>query len=1030
MRLIPLTKFLAAFLSCVAQLFAQVPTGTLMINGGNTQTNETKITLSITGENCSKMMISSDKNFSSSSWEAFKAGSRNFQISSGDGRKQVYLKLMDDKGNQSSLIEAEIVLDQTPPTGSLTIEPDADRNQATIKLSAEGASQYRLSNREDFKGAEWKNYRSLVTGWVLSSGDGEKTVFGQFKDAAGNISQIVSAKTKIERAEPTQVSVLINNGQYYTQKREVTLSISAQDAKEIKLGESWQPYTTTLPYTLPEGDGDKMVEIWVRSASGKETKAKAKIVLDATPPQQTSISILQNTDAPLTSRKIDLKINAFEAEEMMISSDANFSGARWIPYRQNYYGWDLGADGDKVVYAKFKDAAGNESQAVSVKASLDRSAPEEARIEIKAKDMGIIEATNQKITNHMNEPVTLLISGQDAVEMLISNSPNFKDASWQPFKNKLEDWNLNAKADGDHFVYLKLRDQAGNQTRPVADNIKIDTQAPFANKISIAKNNGFCTDKDRNVLLNLSSSGADYMFIYNDGDESSSDWEPYSPSKLWRLGAEQGPKIVSVKFKDFVGNESAPVSTGIVLDNLGPTSPQIKINNGDQITNNPDKKVLVSVAANDADQFQISSSSEFSAAKWQSMSAANFMHELEGEDGKKTLFVRFKDQAGNLSEVASSSIILDRKPPIAASIKINEGQKITNSSKKVKLSLFAEGAAEMMVSNRYDFADANWEPFKKELDWTLKSGQGDKIVYARFKTAAQNTSGIVYAQIWVDEEAPKDGKIVINENERFCTEPSKRVTLKVLVKEASQMLISCNADFSGASWQSYQRIVTGFELCGEDGLKTVYAKFKDEAGNETEPVSASIILDRGLPEIEEIILDRGAAYTNHNQGIIQIDLKVNGATEMMISNNDKFMSPAVWEPFTFTKNWTLGKGNFGRKEVYFKFRDEAGNTTLPVSKGIIHDAQPPVIRNFSINQGKSTTTESSVALTIDALGASEMMISTNPNFDGASWQPFTRLLRHELDSQHGLKTIYIKLKDAAQNETMPKSASITFLEVE
>ncbi len=1021
---------LLLFFFYTAFTYAQVPTGTLIINGGSPQTNDTKVTLSITGENASKMMISGDKEFSSASWEAFKMGTRSYVLPAGDGRKQVFLKLMDAKGNQSSAIEAEIILDQTPPSGSFTIENQEDSHNATIKFTAEGAAQYRLSNREDFKGSEWKSYRSIVSGWILIPGDGEKTVYAQLKDAAGNISPTLTAKTQISRAEPSNVSLLINNGEYYTNKREVTLSLSAQDAKEVLIGEKWQPFASSIPYTLPEGDGEKMVEVRVRAASGKESKAKAKIVLDTTPPSQTSISILQNTDAPLSSRKIDLKINALDAEEMMLSSDANFGGARWMPYRKNYYGWDLGADGEKAIFAKFKDAAGNVSEPVSVKASLDRSAPEEARIEIKAQDMGIIEATNQKITNKINQPVTLIISGQNATEMLISNSPNFKDASWQPFQNKVENWNLQAKTDGDHFIYLKLRDKAGNQTRPVADNITIDTQAPFENKISVAKKPAYCTTKDRTVNLVLSSNGADYMLIYNDGNEESSDWEPYAPTKVWRLSEEQGPKIISAKFKDFIGNESAPVSTKIILDNQGPTSPKILINNGEKITNSPDKQVLVSVAANDASHFAISNSQDFSAAKWLPLSQANFLHTLEGGDGEKTLYAKFKDEAGNTSETVSTSIILDRKPPVAASIKINEGQKITNSSKKVRLTLNAEGASEMLISNSYDFADAQWQPFKKDLEWILKSGQGDKIVYARFKTAAQNTSGIVYAQIWVDEEAPKDGKIIINENARFCTDPSKKVTLKVLVNEATEMMIGCSPDFAGAQWRRYERIVPGFELCGEDGEKTLYAKFKDEAGNETEPVSASIILDRQTPVIEEIIIDKGAAYTNHPQGVVQIDLKVSGATEMMISNSDKFMSPALWEPFTFTKTWTLGKGSFGKKEVYFIFRDEAGNTSLPIAKSIIHDAQPPIIRNFSINQGKSTTTESGVLLGIDALGATEMMVSTNPSFEGAEWQPFTRLLRYELDSQHGLKTIYVKLRDAAMNESMPKTASITFVEVE
>ncbi len=1016
----------------VAIAWGQVPSGTLMINGGNPYTNELKATLYITGENATKMMISTDPSFASAQWETFKPGNREIRLEPGDGRKQVFLKLMDAKQNVSSVIEAEIILDQTPPTGSFTLEKEGESNKVTVRFSAQGATQYRLSNREDFKASEWKSYKSIVTGWLLTPGDGEKTVFAQLKDAAGNVSQTLSAKITLDRAEPSNVSLVINNGDYFTRSPQVTLSITAQDAKEIKLpgSDSWQPFTSPISYTLPAGDGEKIVEITVRSAAGKESKAKDKIVLDQTPPTQTAIAILQNTQSPIATRKVDLKLTAFEAEEMMISASPDFAGSRWIPYRQNYYGWDLGGEGEKTVYAKFRDAAGNESAPVYATASVDRSAPGEVRIEIKAKDMAIVEATNQKITNKQNEPVTLIISGADATEMLISNSPNFKGASWQPFKNKIEGWKLDAKDDGDHFVYLKLRDNAGNETRTVADNITLDTEPPFNNKISIAKNPVYCTSPERKVELILSSTKADYMLIYNDGNDQTSQWEPYAPTKTWVLSEGNGLKTISAKFKDFVGNESAPVSTKIILDNEGPTGAQIQINGGEKITNDPDKRVFIAVAANDAKMMQISNSPDFAGAKWMAMATTNFVHRLEGEDGLKTVYARFMDEAGNISQTVSASITLDRKAPLPAFIKINDGQKITNSTKKVKLTLQAEGATEMLISNRYDFADAEWQPYKTELDWTLRSGQGDKIVYARFRSAAGNLSRIIFAQIWVDEEAPKNGKLIINENERFCTDPSAQVTLKLLAQEATEMIISCSPDFAGANWQPYQRIIPAFSLCGEDGQKTLYAKFRDEAGNETEPVSASIILDRQLPIVEEIILDKAAPYTNNPQGIIQIDLKVSGATEMMISNSDKFMAPAQWETFSYTKSWTLAKGGYGKKTVYFRFRDEAGNTTLPVAKSIIHDAQPPVFRAFSINQGKSITTESTVALTIDALDATEMMVSTNPNFVDASWQPFTSLLRWELDSERGLKTLYVKLRDAAMNESAPKSASITFVDTE
>ncbi|MBU4204113.1 MAG: hypothetical protein KKD59_09245, partial [Acidobacteria bacterium] len=52
---------------------------------------------------------------------------------------------------------------------------------------------------------------------------------------------------------------------------------------------------------------------------------------------------------------------------------------------------------------------------------------------------------------------------------------------------------------------------------------------------------------------------------------------------------------------------------------------------------------------------------------------------------------------------------------------------------------------------------------------------------------------------------------------------------------ASQMMIADNSDFAGAVWENYA-VEKNWVLTGENGKKTVYAKFKDTAGNISNPV--------------------------------------------------------------------------------------------------------------------------------------------------------------------------------------------------
>jgi hypothetical protein len=85
--------------------------------------------------------------------------------------------------------------DTTPPTGtSVSINAGvATTNalQVTLTLAATGATQMIISNDAGFAGAPWETYATSKA-WTLTLGDGVKTVYAKFRDAAGNMSQATS----------------------------------------------------------------------------------------------------------------------------------------------------------------------------------------------------------------------------------------------------------------------------------------------------------------------------------------------------------------------------------------------------------------------------------------------------------------------------------------------------------------------------------------------------------------------------------------------------------------------------------------------------------------------------------------------------------------------------------------------------------------------------------------------------------------------------------------------------------------------
>ena len=95
-----------------------------------------------------------------------------------------------------------IKLDKTAPKGSVIINNEDNTTASTavtLTLSANdtsGATQMRFSDN----GTYWTSWETYATSknWTLTSGDGEKTVYVQFKDVAGWVSGSYSATILLE----------------------------------------------------------------------------------------------------------------------------------------------------------------------------------------------------------------------------------------------------------------------------------------------------------------------------------------------------------------------------------------------------------------------------------------------------------------------------------------------------------------------------------------------------------------------------------------------------------------------------------------------------------------------------------------------------------------------------------------------------------------------------------------------------------------------------------------------------------------
>jgi hypothetical protein len=138
---------------------------------------------------------------------------------------------------------------------------------------------------------------------------------------------------------------------------------------------------------------------------------------------------------------------------------------------------------------------------------------------------------------------------------------------------------------------------------------------------------------------------------------------------------------------------------------------------------------------------------------------------------------------------------------------------------------------------------------------------------------------------------------------------------------------------------------------------------------------------------------------------------------------------AVKDHWTAATSYTFAGGADG-KTYYIKLRagDNAGNLGgwVTGAGGVTVDLSTPA-GNVTIEGGAATTARTVVMLTLDSPDpfVAEMQISQYANMAGAGWEPFTRSRSWQLPLGDGSKTIYVKFRSLAGQESEVYSATIT-----
>lgn len=133
-------------------------------------------------------------------------------------------------------------------------------------------------------------------------------------------------------------------------------------------------------------------------------------------------------------------------------------------------------------------------------------------------------------------------------------------------------------------------------------------------------------------------------------------------------------------------------------------------------------------------EMKISNNLVLNDAAWEPVKSQKIWW-LDYGTGIKTVYAKFRDKKGNVTELMKDTIILSLPKATSANFFINQDAK-TTIERAVTLSLvYTEGVEWVAFSNNSDFSTAEFVPVQKIFSWILPPGGGEKTVYAQFKDA-------------------------------------------------------------------------------------------------------------------------------------------------------------------------------------------------------------------------------------------------------------------------------------------------------
>ncbi len=468
------------------------------------------------------------------------------------------------------------------------------------------------------------------------------------------------------------------------------------------------------------------------------------------------------------------------------------------------------------------------------------------------------------------------------------------------------------------YTWLKaaLTNDIAKGTKPVVINLgeKVTTQPTVTlhlTGINPLLPDVFVPDQ---MMLSNSCSATDWLAL------PEGTWETYSPTKIWNLSSGDGFKIIYVKFKDKNGNES-PIFTADILLDRQPPAGFVAVNAG-ATTTKSNSVTLNVLAADNADAYgafnglngltafgildagvrdmMISNTSDFSGAVWEPFVPVKSWTLTSGE-GTKTVYVKLRDGAGNISSAISGSIDVKTSAPSLTITAPSDLTNILTNGASISVSGKVDAGVSLTLNGNAVTVDANGN---FTVSATLTEGTNTLNFVA---TGAGGVTTSIPVTVTKDTTPPS---LSVSSPAANALTNQKTITISGTAEKNALIKIGSNSVYADENGKhSIPANLT-------EGANNVKVTASDAAGNSVD-VTLPVTLDSIAPALSVTSPGDGAILTTPN-----VTLKGTKETSAAVTVNGVSATGAAAD--TFEKSLTLSQGE---NIITVEAQDAAGNKT-------------------------------------------------------------------------------------------------------